>query len=184
MLKKEKHKKEEEIIDYGEDKEIIWQISEYEYNPKDISWNWLIFIVAIILFAFAVWQKNFLFAVFIIIAFLMINFISNRFPLIWQFKMTKKGIIISLPTGERKKFYSFKNIESFDIHSIAYDAEGNDIGEYKELILKLRSKFSPYLKINIYPTDEEKIRKFLFDFIPHEEYEHSLVDFLARLIKF
>ena len=182
MSKKEKHKKE--IEEQKEIKEIIWQIPEYEYNQKDISWNWLVLISAIILFAFAIWQKNFLFAVFIVVAFLMINFMSNRFPLIWQFKMTEKGIIISLPTGEQKKFYSFENIESFDIHSVIYDAEGNDIGEYKELILKLHSKLSPYLKINIYPTDEEKIKKFLLNFIPHQEHEQSLVDSLARLIKF
>lgn len=179
-----KYKKEIEIFEQEKSKEIIWQIPEYEYNQKDISWNWLVLIAAVILFAFAIWQKNFLFAVFIVIAFLMINFISNRFPLIWQFKMTDKGIVISLPIGERKKFYFFENIESFDIHSVAYDAEGNNIGEYKELILKLHSKLSPYLKINIYPADEEKIKNFLLNFIPHQEHEQSLVDSLAKLIKF
>ncbi|MEK7634389.1 MAG: hypothetical protein AAB396_00675 [Patescibacteria group bacterium] len=184
MLKIEKHKKKIEITENESKDEIIWQIPEYEYNQKDISWNWLVLIVAIILFAFAVWQKNFLFAVFIVVAFLMINFMSNRFPSIWQFKMTGRGIIISLPTGEWKKFYSFEDMESFDIHSIAYDAEGNDVGEYKELILKLKSKFSPYLKINIYPTDEEKIKNFLLNFISHQEHKQSLTDSLARLIKF
>ena len=183
MSKKEKQK-EIEIVKQEETKEIIWQIPEYEYNQKDISWNWLVLIITIILFAFAIWQKNFLFAVFIIVAFLMINFMSNRFPSIWQFRMTERGIIISLPTGERKKFYSFEDVESFDIHLIAYDAEGNEVGEYKELILKLKSKLSPYLKINIYPTDEEKIKNFLLNFISHQKHEQSLVDSLARLIKF
>lgn len=174
--------KEEQII--KEEKEIIWQIPEYEYDEKDVSWRWITLIAAIVLFFFAIWQNNFLFAVFIVVAFLIINFIGGRFPLVWQFKITDKGLVISLPTGERKKFYSFEDIESFDIHSIMYDAEGNDIGEYKELVLKLKLKFSPYLKINIYPGDEEKIKKFLLGIIPHQEHEMSLIDSFARLIKF
>ena len=49
---------------------IVWQIPEYEYRSKDVSWYWISLIAAIVLFAFAIWQKNFLFAIFVVIAFL------------------------------------------------------------------------------------------------------------------
>lgn len=156
---------------------ILWQAPEYDYRPKDISWKWISLIAAIVLIAFAVWQKNPLFIFFVIIALFLINHFSGQFPRIWEFKISEKGIGISLPDKkEKEKFYAFEDMESFDIH-IAGE-------EYKELILKLKSKFTPYLKINIHIGDEEKIRNFLEKFIPREEYSQSMVDVLSRWVGF
>ena len=52
-----------------EDKfEIEWQAPEYFHYQKDVSWYWLVLILGIVTIVFALWQKNFLFAVFVIIA--------------------------------------------------------------------------------------------------------------------
>lgn len=156
---------------------ISWQAPEYDYRPKDISWKWISLIAAIILIAFAVWQKNPLFIFFVIIALFLINHFSGQFPKIWEFKISEKGIGIGLPDKkETGKFYAFEDMESFDIHMAGE--------EYKELILKLKSKFTPYLKINIHIGDEEKIRNFLEKFIPREEYIQSMVDVLSHWIGF
>ncbi|MEK7481872.1 MAG: hypothetical protein AAB607_00735 [Patescibacteria group bacterium] len=158
--------------------EIIWQTPEYEYQPKDISWRWLSLIAAIILFAFAVWQKNFLFAIFIVIAFLLINYLAGKFPAIWEIKIDEKGIEIKLAnSGEGKKFYPMENIESFGVNSSANE-------EYKELAVKFKSKLAPYFKINFYSKDEEKIKNFLLKFAPEEEISQSAIDSFLKLIGF
>ena len=54
------------------------------------------------------------------------------------------------------KFYSYSEIEGFDIHFGGED--------YQELILKTKSKFSPYLKINIHTADEKKLKIFIENF--------------------
>lgn len=166
--------------------EISWEIPESDYSYKDVSWYWLGLIGTIILLAFAVWQKNFLFAVFVIIAYFIMNYLGGRFPTIWQIKISKKGILISLPNGEAKKFYPLDSMESFDIFSPigAVDLSDTSEEEYKELIIKFKSKFSPYLKINIYPKEEEKIKNFLLQFIPREEYSPSLVDAIGKMVGF
>ena len=64
MIKIEKQKKIEITENESKD-EIIWQIPEYEYNQKIFLGNWLVLIVAIILFAFARLAEEFSFAVFI-----------------------------------------------------------------------------------------------------------------------
>lgn len=156
--------------------EIIWQIPEYEYQPKDVSWFWISLILAIILIVLSLWQNNFLFSIFVAIAFLVINIWARRFPIIWEFKINKDGIFINLPKGENKKFYPMNELESFDIHDVS--------DEYKELVFVLKKKFSQAVKINIFFHDEEKIKNFLLKFVHQEEHELSLIDSLARLIGF
>lgn len=157
---------------------ISWQAPEFEYRPKDVSWYWLSLIIAIILIALAVWQKNFLFMIFVVIAWMVINSLANRFPTIWEFKINEKGLSVSLlnKKSESGKIYPYEEIEGFDIH------EGGE--EYKELVLKIKKKFSPYLKINIHADDEEKIKNFLIQRLPKEEYQISLVDSLSKLAGF
>lgn len=162
--------------------EIIWQIPEYVYRQKGASWRWASLVVAVVLIAFAAWQKNFLFAVFIAIAFFMINYMGNAFPPIWRFKMDKKGLSIQTSDAETKKFYPIEHIEGFDIHSQSEFPDENE--EYKELVLKIKGKTSPFLKINIYVEDEKDIGEFLSQFAPREEYPQSLAESLEKMIKF
>lgn len=173
-----KTKKQKEVVEV---EEIVWQIPESEYQPKSVSWHWLTIIAAVVLIAFAIWQKNFLFAIFVAIAFLTINSLAKKFPTVWQIKIDLKGILIKLPNSdEGKKIYPFNDLESFDVHSVLTD----ETEETKELVVKLKSKFSPFLKINIYSKDEEKIKDFLLQFVPQQEHPRSTIDSLLKLMKF
>ncbi len=156
--------------------EITWQAPEFEYHPKGIFWYWTSIIVAIILVFLALWQKNLLFAIFVVIAEIIILFLIGKFPPIWEFKINAQGIEIGRINKKEKKFYSYEELDNFDIHLI------NE--EYKELVFKLNSRFSQLLKINIHFVDEERIKKFLLKFLPHEEIPSSLVDSMSKLIRF
>lgn len=162
-LKKEKEEVIEEIIS--------WEAPEYEYNPKSVSWYWLSLIISIILIALSLWQRNFLFAVFIFIAELVLLYFSNRFPKLWEFKIDDTGIAI----GD-SKFYYFSDIHSFDIHPIDE--------EYRELILRMKSKFSSYTKIFIFRDDEKKIEQRLLKFVEKQEITPPLVDSLEKFFNF
>lgn len=158
---------------------ISWQAPEYEYYQKEAGWYWISLIVGIVLIAISLWQENFLFAVFIVIAWILLINISGRFPTIWEFNLDEKGLTIRLPNvdaSHKPKFYPMHNIEGFDIHPAT--------DEYKELIFKFKSKFSTYLKINFYSQDEEKIKSFLLNFMPHMEYDRNFIDSLSHLIRF
>ncbi|MEK7149372.1 MAG: hypothetical protein AAB757_00090 [Patescibacteria group bacterium] len=162
-----KRLEKEEVVE-----EIIsWEAPEYEYNPKSVFWYWLSLIISIVLIALSLWQKNFLFAVFIFIAELVLLYFSNRFPKLWGFKIDDTGVAI----GD-SKFYPFSDIHSFDIHPVDE--------EYKELILRMKSKFSPYTKIFIFRDDEKKIEQRLLKFVEKQEIALSLVDFLEKFFNF
>ncbi|MBI4993818.1 hypothetical protein HZC33_02585 [Candidatus Wolfebacteria bacterium] len=162
--------------------EIIWQIPEYVYRQKDVSWRWLSLIITIFLIAFAAWQKNFLFAVFAAIVFFVMNYMANQLPPIWRAQIDKNGVSLKTPAGEIKKFYPFEKIEGFWIRSDYF--AGNEKEEFKELVLKIKEKISPFLKINIYPEDEKDIDNFLSKFIPKEEYPESFAESLQKMIGF
>lgn len=160
---------------------IIWQIPEYEYREKSAFWRWLTLIIALLLIAFAAWQKNFLFAVFATIAFFTVNYFVNRFPLIWRIQISKDGVSIQTPAGEVKKKYPFEKIKGFWIRpDIFSDESGKD--QYKELVFKIEGKILPFLKINIYLEDEKDIDNFLLKYLLKEEYPELLSESLEKLI--
>lgn len=175
-MKKAKKKSEVEIEKQTktETEVISWQAPEFEYHQKDVSWYWLSLIIAIILLALAVWQKNFLFAVFVVIAWLAIVLLGRQPPTIWNFRIDEKGIQIGLPNSDPAsiKFYSYDEIDGFDIH------------EGRSLIFKTKKRLSPYLKINFPAEQEEKIKNFLQKYISKEEYDESLADSFSKLIRF
>ncbi len=167
--------------------ELQWQAPEFEYYEKDVSWYWLSLMVGIILMALAIWQKNFLFVIFIIVAWLVVVGLARRSPSIWNFRIHENGIEISLPKEKgAEKFYPFSEIKGFDIHDVSVGEISVEEKEnkYKKLMLKLESKFSPYLKINIPVNKEEEIENFLEKHLPKKEYEESLADSFSRLIRF
>ena len=167
----EKDTKMEKPDEQNPEEPILWQAPEYEYKSKTVSWYWMSAIIAMVLIILSLWQKNFLFAVFIFIAELVLIYFSGRFPKIWEFKINEKGIAI----GD-VKFYEFGQIQAFDIHP--FD------NEYKELVFRLKPKFSPYLKIFIYVEDEKKIEERLKKFLEREEFPQSLADTLENFFRF
>lgn len=169
-------KKEVKIKEIKTSGEVIeWQAPEYEYEPKTVSWYWMSLIISIILISIALWQKNFLFVVFIIIAELILIYFSNQFPKIWNFKIDNNGISIGRE-DIRAKTIPFVEILGFDIHPAGEN--------YKELVIHTKMKLSPYIKMFISSDDEKIIGEKLSKFISHEEISPSVVDTLEKMIRF
>ena len=151
---------------------ISWHAPEYEYSPKSSLWYWVSVVVALILIALALWQKNFLFAIFVVVAELIIFSVADKHPKMWEFSIDGRGIYIG-----KNKAYFYDDLEAFDIH-------WSDENNYDQLVLKTKKKFTPIVTINIYKEDKEKIREFLKKYLKHEEIEISLSDILGRLVGF
>ena len=152
-------------------KEIIWQAPEFKYQHKDISWYWLTIIAAAVMVLFSLWQKNLLFALFIILAETMLIFWAKESPKNLQFKIDKKGVQIG-----KIKSYGYEEISGFHI------SEKND-GD-SELILKTKSKLHPFVKILIYNDDIAAIKGYLKNHLSEVEYEESLTDGFSKMIGF
>lgn len=154
---------------------IEWKAPEFEYEPKSVSWYWMSLIISIVLISIALWQTNFLFVVFIIIAELILIYFSNQFPKIWDFKIDDIGISIS-KEGTAEKIINFGDMLGFDIHPAGEN--------YKELVLHTKFKLSPYIKIFISDVDEKVIEEKLSKSVAREEISPSVVDTLEKMIRF
>lgn len=152
-------------------KKNIWTAPEFNYRPKNISWYLKSAIIAILLVVFSLWKQNLLFAIFIIMAEITLVSWAKRHPRNLNFQIDEKGISI-----DKIKFYPFEELEGFHIK------KGD--GERGELILKIRTKFNPYIKIVIFNKDIDEIKNFLKKHAEEMEYNESLTDVLFDKIGF
>src|SRR3989338_4913901 len=90
-------------------KEIIWRAAEYKHTEKNLEWYFFVGATTLILIVFALWQKNFFFAVFILIATAMLFTYSRKKPQIVEFKINNEGI------GIENDFYKYETLESFTV---------------------------------------------------------------------
>lgn len=75
-----------------------WEAPEFEYREKGVSWYWITIILAALMIAFAVWQRDFLFGFFVVVAEMLIIIWGDREPRHLPFLLTDEHLQI----GERK----------------------------------------------------------------------------------
>lgn len=151
--------------------EIKWEAPEFEYREKGVSWYWLSIIVAALIVAFSVWEKNFLFGLFIVLAEILFIIWGNRVPRMVNFVMDETGITI-----DNGKFYSFKD---FDTMSVDAPMDG-----LAELIFVFRARFKTPLKV-LFPADRlAELRAHMKTVLKEVPYEPTLLDAIEKLLRF
>src|SRR5690348_2499840 len=88
---------------------ITWEAPEFECRDKGVAWYCISIIVAAIIVAFAVWEKNFLFGLFIVIAEVLFIVWGNRLPRMIGLAASEAGITIE------EVFYAFRDFENVSI---------------------------------------------------------------------
>jgi len=152
-------------------KEFIWHAPEFKYYYKEASWYWISGIIAGVLFLMALYQRNFLLAIFVVLAELTTIILAKRLPRTIEFKVDKNGIHCG-----KLAFYEYEGLTGFHIK------KGNE--EVGELIVKTNSKITPIIKINIFTKDQELIRDILKNFLDEVEYEESFLDAISDKLGF
>jgi len=156
-------------------KEIIWHAPEFKYNHKDISWYWLSIIISSLIFLIALWQKNLLFALFIIIAEVMLIIFAKELPKTRIFKLDHDGLHISSSDHKPLKSFNYNEIQGFHIH---------ERDDSHELILKTKNKIHPCVKILISRKEIPEISGYLKKHVEEVEYEESLADHIEKILRF
>jgi len=149
---------------------IRWSAPEYEFHEKTPEWYWALGIITAALVLAAVIMRNFLFAVFAVLAGFSVGLHGSRRP---------RTIIHEINSGG----VSFGNI------NLNYE----DIGHFwinynpptkKELMLESKKTFSTHTIILLGDADPEPIRRYLLQYLKEKKIEESLVAVIARALKF
>jgi hypothetical protein len=151
--------------------EIAWSAPEFEYHEKGVSWYWVTIIVAALIIAFSVWERNFLFGFFIVIAEILVIAWGNQQPRMVSFALNDSELSI----GEQKS-HSLKEFESWS----TTEADETLI----ELMFNFRAKLRTPLKILAPQEKLEEIRKNLKPILKEVEHQSTLIDAIEKLMRF
>jgi hypothetical protein len=94
--------------------EIEWEIESRKHKEQSNAFYIITLSITLMLLIFSVWQKDFLFGVFIILASGTILFLSAQPPEKYKFKLSKNGLTIF--EGGRETFYPYRRFSHFDIY--------------------------------------------------------------------
>ena len=151
--------------------EITWTAPEFEFREKTVSWYWITIIIAACIIAFAVWERNFLFGVFIIIAEMLVIVWGNRRPPEVAFRLTHEALSIG-----SDKSYQLKEFENWS----ALDFEGG----WHEMAFLFKKRLRVPVKILVPSETLPKIRENLNPLLPEVEHHITFSESIERLIKF
>jgi hypothetical protein len=151
--------------------EITWEAPEFEYREKDVSWYWITIIIAALVIAFAVWERNFLFGFFIVVAEILVIAWGNQKPREISFTITESVIEIGTV-----KSYALKEFESW---STQETGDG-----WVEIAFIFRAKLRVPLVVLAPDEKIEEIRKNLAPLLREVEHQMSLIEAIEKLMRF
>lgn len=148
---------------------ITWQA--YEYNPAEISRDWFIGVAAfgLLVLIIALFTKNFLFALLILIGTGLIILLGTREPELITFSITSKGLVI------KDQLYLYRNLIAFGL---------KDHEQPHKLMIHTSRLLAPHIIIPLEDVDPELIRASLKKFLPEVHFEESLVDLFMEYLGF
>lgn len=150
---------------------ISWRAAEFHYIEKDYLWYVGVIAVGAVLIISSLWQHNFFFAVFLIIATILVVEFGKRRPEILEYELNDNGVVI-----DGILYAQYRNIISFHIRK--------RFGYLDELILHRNSKIRPFLHLPIDDKLAIKARDFLLNYIPEDDHEQSFADIIAERLGF
>lgn len=150
--------------------EIAWETPEYIYYPKSPDWYWAVGIISLALILIAIFTGNLFFAIFAAVAGFTIALWGARKPKIVTIRLDGNGMRVN------ERLYSYQELVSFWIH---YHPPF-----VKEISFTAKSAFLPYVRVPIGNENPAEVRAFLMRFLPEKIQEDSLIDIVARALKF
>lgn len=149
---------------------ISWEgpLSIHSPNPlAAISFSIFVYLVALFFFLVI---KEFLTGVFFALAgtLLLINF-------------KKKPPIVKFTVGPLSIFIGEKEIKFSEIESFWIEYEPLTV---KELSIKIKKWYFPYIKMPLFNKNPVQVRKILIKYIPEERHEDSAIESISRRLGF
>ena len=150
---------------------MSWTAPEFARRDRDVSWYWISIMVAAAMVAFAVWQRDFLFGLFVVVAEMLAIVWASRTPRMIAFSLSERELLV----GERKH-YAMSEFDSFSVE------DSDDI--FTEIIFNPKGKLRTPVLLLIPTADIAALRKNFATILREVEYQPSFIDSLEKIIGF
>ncbi len=144
-----------------------WTAPEFAHSERSAGWHLASIAIAGILVIFALFQKNILFALFVIIGELLILFMGRAQPVSYTYELTEEGVKV-----DDQPRYFFNNLNAYSIIEIN--------AEYVELILRPREKISTFVRLLLPRPLAAKADAFLSHYLRPFDYNEGLGEIIMR----
>lgn len=151
---------------------FAWIAPEYEFRPKEDSWFWMSVIVAVLLVAFATWQRNYLFALFVVIAEVLMIVWGAREPRLVNFHLSEKTLTI-----DGRRSYALAEIERWSLEEPSHS-------EWANVFLHFRRPYHWGTKVHVPKAHLEEIRAILRRGAKEVERDDSFIEVIEEFLGF
>lgn len=153
-------------------KDISWEVPEYEKHERGKGWYIFSSIVAFLLILYSFLTGNFLFAIIIIIATIVVVLHDGQEAVLVKISLTDEGVVVG------RKFYDYDEFKNF---SIVYKPKRG----IKNLYFEFKSVFRPRLSIPLEKMNPLIIRENLLKYLEEDldRTDQPLSEELAKLFK-
>ncbi|MFM2331134.1 MAG: hypothetical protein RLZZ26_641 [Candidatus Parcubacteria bacterium] len=151
---------------------LEWEGREYDHNPKDADWYWVVGIVAVACTVASILFANYLLAILIIIAAVTLALHASKEPPLHRFQLVDEGIVIGEDLHPFEKMISFSVLE--DVQN-----------EYPPMLsIKTESWLSPHLVIPLQDVDPDHVYAHFLAHVDEAAHPHTVVDLVAAWLGF
>lgn len=151
---------------------INWEIDEFVKHQRSKRWYIIASVVTLILIIWAIFDKNYLFALIIILFSALIVFYDGESPKKIKIELKYNGISVG------KKFYKFESISKF---YIIYKPEEN----IKRIYFEFRNPINNRLALPLENKNPIVIRNYLLQYIKEDldKENEPLSEGLSKILK-
>lgn len=169
--KSQKEEEKRELPEKGGETYMSWKFPEYNKYVKTKWWYIVAIIIGLGLLVYTIWNTNYLFAIIIILAALIVFIHDYRTPRTLDFKIKEGGITIG------KVFYTYSDLNNF---WIIYDPP-----EVKLLYFNFKSFFQPNFAVPLLDRNPIKAREILLNFLEEDlsKEDEETEEHLSRVLK-
>lgn len=153
---------------------ITWQAPEFEYRHRPHGWYLSVIAAAVLIIAISLWQGNFLFAVFVAVAAVILVRSGAQVPRYIDLRLTSDALVL-----DNKKVYPYSQFSGFATRRIDDLEDG-----LSELIFQKKQALGSHFRVLFPAKRSEEIRHFLNQHLHEVEYEDSLMEHVSRWLKF
>ncbi len=150
---------------------FVWEMPEYETRERSSKWYLVVSVIALISVIYGVLAQNYLFALIILIAAVVLILAGNDEPQNILIQMGHNGIVVNGQYIEFDKFSDFAIIYHPPLTKVLY--------------LERKMSFKPRIKLYLEDEDPIAIRNHLKTYLPEnlELREEHISDIVGRLLR-